>query len=120
MRDYIRYILRWAMTPFVIVLSFLYKKYQKYIRKRSIQVKYQDILDGYSYLVVKDSAIEEMAQHRASICSKCTQAKYSGTVNTIVVDNKIKEIKGLRCAVCACPISGIVRAEEKVCPLGKW
>jgi len=120
MRDYLRFLLRLVLTPFAIAASFLYKKYQKYVKKRSIQVKYQDIVDGYSYLVVQDSEVEKIAQHRASICSKCTQAKYSGTVNTIVVDNKIREIKGLRCGVCTCPISGLVRAEGKVCPLGKW
>jgi hypothetical protein len=80
----------------------------------------QNIIDGWTNLVLHDEASEELAMRRANICAKCPKAEYSTAVHTLVVDNKTKHIRGMKCGACGCPLSAKVRSKRDHCPLAKW
>ena len=119
-RKFLRYTVGWLLYPFVVIIAPLYKWYRKVRYKKQTETKYKDIVNGFSYLVVKDSAVEELARKRAESCSSCKYAKYSETANTIVVGETIHQIKGMYCDRCGCSLAGKVRGENEYCPLRKW
>jgi transcription elongation factor Elf1 len=80
----------------------------------------QNIVDGWTNLIFPDAVSEELALHRANICAKCPFAQMSSGTYTIVVDNKTKNIRGMSCGKCGCPLSAKVRAKNDSCPIGKW
>lgn len=80
----------------------------------------RDILDGWANYIIDDPVTEQMAQHRASICAKCPFAEVMSGVHTLVADNKTKQIRGMVCSKCSCPLSAKVRSSRSVCPIGKW
>lgn len=79
-----------------------------------------NIIAGWTNLVLHDAASEALAMKRANICAKCPKAQYSTAVHTIVVDNKTKHIRGMKCGECGCPLSAKVRSAGDRCPIGKW
>jgi hypothetical protein len=115
----LRYCVSTALTPFILIGFPIYKLYQFVFNKRVIKGKYKDIVEGFSYLVVEDSEVEKKAKERASVCSECRFAKYSGKMNVFVADNKTVKVRGMYCSVCTCSLSGLVRS-DKACPIGKW
>lgn len=116
----LRYTIGWFIWPFVLIIAPIYKWYQKVRYNRNTKGKIQDIVNGFSYLVVKDSEIEVLAKKRAEICGKCPQARYNKKVNTIIVGETVHKIKGMYCNQCGCSISAKVRSENDYCPLRKW
>lgn len=119
-RRIIRYAVALLLYPFVFIGASIFKLYKLITTYKSPKVKYEDIVTGFSYLVVKDSAIEKLAKTRAEICSKCPLAQYNGKLNTIIANNEVYEIKGMYCGKCKCALSGKVRVENEHCPEGKW
>ena len=119
-RKFLRYTVGWFIWPFALIIAPIYKWYRKVVLKRKTEGKIQDIVSGFSYLVVKDSEIEKLAKKRAEICGKCPHAKYSNKVNTIVVGETVHKIKGTHCELCGCSLSAKVRSEDDRCPLRKW
>lgn len=119
-KKFLRYTVGWILYPFILVAAPLYKWYRRVRYKKQTEIKYKDIVNGFSYLVVKDSAVEELARKRAESCSSCKYAKYSKTANTIVVGETIHEIKGMHCHLCGCSLAGKLRDEKQTCPIYKW
>ena len=79
-----------------------------------------NIIDGWTNLMIPNQVSENLAMVRAKICSECPHAIMDTAVHTIVVDNKTKNIRGLRCDECGCPLSAKIRSSADRCPLGKW
>lgn len=116
----LRYIVGIIMIPFVAIILPPYKLYRKLRFKQNTKGRVQDIVDGFSYLVVKDSEVEKKAIERAKICGSCPHAKYNNKINTVVVGETIHQIKGMYCDRCGCSLAGKVRGENEYCPIRKW
>lgn len=78
-----------------------------------------NIISGFANLAFPNESVEAMATKRATICSTCPAAEKVG-VYSVVVDNRTKEIQGMRCSDCGCNLSAKVRSERDYCPRGKW
>lgn len=119
-RKFLRYTVGLVMFPIVAIITPIYKWYRRVLLKKKTEGKVRDIISGFSYLVVKDSEVEQLAKKRAEICGGCRYAKYDKKVNTIVVGETIHQIKGMYCDLCGCSLAGKVRSEDDHCPLRKW
>ena len=108
------------LSPFILLAMPIHWMKRKLKRKPSSQAKLQDIVSGFSHMVVKDTAIEQMAKARAAICSTCPLAMYNGKLNTIMVGDDVHQIKGMYCDQCGCALAAKVRRENDSCPLKKW
>lgn len=76
-----------------------------------------DIVDAWEdYLLGKTS---EETKARAAICHKCPHA-VKGFFEKFMPDETLKEVQGLKCAKCNCPLSTKLRGENEKCPLYKW
>ena len=63
------------------------------------------------------SDLNQRDRDRANICKDCTKAvqkKYLDFIN-----DELKEVKGMVCGECNCPLIAKVRSEDR-CPLEKW
>jgi translation initiation factor 1 (eIF-1/SUI1) len=109
-----------VMLPFAILVVPIYKWYRKVRYQKETKGKVRDIITGFSYLLVKDTDIEVLAKKRAAACGTCKHAKYDGTMNTIIVGETVHQIKGMKCNLCGCSLSGKVRGENESCPIWKW
>lgn len=76
-----------------------------------------NILDGWKKYLSGEATEEE--KKRASICAKCPKAVI-GTYEKLMPDYSLKEIKGMKCGICDCPLSTKIRSKNEKCPLGKW
>lgn len=119
-RKLLRHTVGWLLWPFVLITAPLYVVYRKIKHNKETKIKTKDIITGFSYLVVKDTEAEKIATKRAEICGACPHAKYSKTINTIVVGETIHKIKGMYCDRCGCSLTGKIRDEEQKCPIFKW
>ncbi|MCB0515181.1 MAG: hypothetical protein KDD49_03850 [Bacteroidetes bacterium] len=81
--------------------------------------KLNDIISGWKSYLINDPIAAEIAKGRAKVCSKCDEA-IPGTYEVFLPENVAKEIKGLRCNVCSCPLSTSTRSRDYKCPLDKW
>ena len=59
--------------------------------------------------VLKGNTTEEH-KRRASTCKNCPQAKYSKYID--FVQDELKEVKGLKCTDCGCPLVAKIRSTE--------
>lgn len=59
-----------------------------------------------------------MAEARAIECAKCEHS-VKGFVASLVND-EIKDIEGLVCNLCDCPLSGLLRSPDETCKANKW
>lgn len=109
------------LYPPAVVIGWLYKHYQRIVHKKTIALKFNDIVDGFSYLIMTDPKVEEVAKSRAAICAECPFAKYIGSHKTTVVVNKKQyTYKSMKCEVCGCALAAKVRAMDDSCPITKW
>ncbi|WP_417867959.1 hypothetical protein [Xanthomarina gelatinilytica] len=60
-----------------------------------------------------------LEKERAKECEQCPEA-IVGTFERFMPDNSLKEIQGLKCNICKCPLSAKLRSKNESCPLGKW
>ena len=81
--------------------------------------KISSIIEGFKYTRINDPVREDMARYRASICATCDEIK-EGRVFGFNKDDKIKEIKGMRCGICGCGLSEKLRSKKESCPINKW
>ena len=116
----LRYTVGLVIYPFALLIAPIYKWYRRVMLKKKTEGKIKDIVNGFSYLVVKDSEVEQLAKKRAEVCGGCRYAKYNEKVNTIVVGETIHQIKGMYCDLCGCSLAGKVRSEDEYCPIRKW
>ena len=117
-----------VLLPLVIItqIQHLIQRLQG-TRKGSFQLHRKDkppivlanIISGFANLTFPNEAIEKLAHKRASICADCPAAEKVG-MYSVVVDNRTKNIQGMRCSDCGCNLSAKVRSERDYCPRGKW
>lgn len=116
----LKYTIGVILYPLAFVIAPTYKLIRKVVLRKQTQVKLHNIVQGFSYLVVKDSQVEAMAKRRAEICSECRWAKTNGNKKSIVVGDKLHDIVSYFCDLCGCSIAGKVRSENEHCPIEKW
>lgn len=63
--------------------------------------------------------VSELEKERAKVCENCPKARV-GTYEKFMPDKSLKEIQGLKCDICKCPLSTKLRSKHENCPLGKW
>ena len=63
--------------------------------------------------------VSKKEKERAAICEACPYAVI-GTYEKLMPDFSLKEVKGLKCDVCKCPLSTKIRSKDESCPLHKW
>lgn len=89
-------------------------------RKDKPDIILKNIVDGWINLAFPNKEVEVLARGRAAICAECPFAvTYSG-VYTIQVDGKPKNMRGMKCNKCGCPLSAKVRSPNDHCPIGLW
>ncbi len=81
--------------------------------------KLKNIVNGWKSYIINDSVTIDIAKKRASICADCDKP-VKGGFEILMPDFSIKEIQGLKCSVCGCPLSTATRSENYNCPLKKW
>ncbi len=84
-----------------------------------IMSKFLNILDGWKNYAFKDESVEVLAKSRAEVCSKCPFAD-RGSYQKLMPDYSMKEVQGMKCNKCGCPLSTKLRATDEKCPLKKW
>lgn len=78
--------------------------------------KLKNIIQGWSAYFKNEQ--NELARERAEICKGCEFAEV-GTYEKIIKDS-IKEVQGLKCAKCGCPLSTKLRSINETCDLKLW
>ena len=81
-------------------------------------VQITNILNGWNNYFNKDAVVEKVANQRAEFCAKCPFAVES--IFTIFVNDELKEIEGLICKRCNCPLSAKIRSIKETCPEKLW
>ena len=82
-------------------------------------IKLKAILNGWENYIFTDPAVEAKAKERAKICAGCPMAK-KGTYTQLMKVYTLKDVEGMVCGVCGCPLSTLLRQDEKKCELNKW
>jgi len=80
--------------------------------------KFRSIINGWANYIFEKPEIELMAMERAKACSKCEHASHAAILDFF--EDEVKEIKGMVCDFCDCPLSTKLRSIEEKCPLGLW
>lgn len=80
--------------------------------------KLKNIIDGWKNYVFEDKDAKKLAESRAIKCAQCSMSVHGMVAEFL--DDEVKQIKGMKCDVCDCPLSTKLRAREEVCPLGEW
>jgi hypothetical protein len=121
MRNFIRFCVKIVLYPFVLVFGWCYVQYVRIFHKTKRKLKYNDIVDGFSYLITADDRVEEIAKQRARICSGCPQAKYiNKKITTVLVNGKSHSYKAMKCDQCGCALAAKLRSLNDYCPIGLW
>lgn len=76
-----------------------------------------NIIQGWKNYLKKTD--DNQTRERANICKNCPNAVI-GTVIKLLPEYKLKEIQGLKCNHCGCPLSAKLRSKKEKCPIGKW
>lgn len=79
--------------------------------------KLKNIINGWSNYMVEDPVVEAVALQRAKICSKCP---FAVEMSIKLKEKNLKNIKGMKCNRCGCPLSAKTRSLNDNCPIGKW
>jgi len=76
------------------------------------------IMQGWKNYTFPNKQVEESAKIKAEICAKCTHAVNS-VWDEILPDTTLQEVKGMKCELCDCPLSTLLRSEKK-CEDGRF
>ncbi len=76
------------------------------------------IIQGWKNYAFKNEGTEKAAQKKAEICAGCDEAKMS-VWDDVLPDTTLVEVKGMKCSVCDCPLSTLLRSDKR-CELGKF
>ena len=82
-------------------------------------IKLKAILKGWDNYLFPDPETEKKAKERAQICAQCPHA-VKGSYQQFMPDYTLKEVEGMKCDVCGCPLSTLLRQDDKKCELNKW
>lgn len=80
--------------------------------------KMQKIVDGFKNTIFETPEVEKLASERAVHCSECKHA-IEGRFE-VIEEKRIKELKGMICDLCLCPLTTKLRSTEEECPKKKW
>lgn len=78
----------------------------------------RNIISGWKSYASHDSVGLATAEKRAKICSECPEIEHGIIIQ--VLPDEIKEIQGMKCGECGCPLSAKTRSKNEQCPKGKW
>ena len=77
-----------------------------------------NIIEGWDLYIRGE--VPEFTLARKEICIKCPFA-VMGTYEKWMPEKKeLKEIQGLKCGKCKCPLSTKLRSENEKCPINNW
>jgi len=76
------------------------------------------IMQGWKNYTFTNKQVEESAKIKAEICAKCTHAVNS-VWDEILPDATLQEVKGMKCELCDCPLSTLLRSDKK-CEDGRF
>lgn len=62
----------------------------------------------------------DFVKERAKICAGCRHAVLGVFEKWLPETKELKQIQGLKCDVCHCPLSAKLRSEDDHCELKKW
>ena len=68
----------------------------------------QDIVDGWTALIIKEPVTEELASKRSAICVGCEHM------------NTLPGGFYLHCGKCGCYLPAKIRSKNSKCPIDKW
>lgn len=60
---------------------------------------------------------EPIPKHKIEACENCPNKKHGKLL--MFIEDDFKEIEGFYCGICKCPLSGLLRSDEK-CKIGKF
>jgi len=80
-------------------------------------LNFKNITEGWKHYFSGATTAEE--KRRAAICEVCPAAMI-GSYEKLMPDYSLKEIKGLKCGECGCPLSTKIRSKNEQCDLKKW
>lgn len=82
-------------------------------------IKLKAILKGWDNYLFPNTETEKKAKERAQICAQCPHA-VKGTYQQFMPDYTLQEVEGMKCDICGCPLSTLLRQDDKKCELNKW
>lgn len=80
-------------------------------------MKINNIIQGWKTYLKGETS--EEAIKRSKACRECPEAVF-GSYEVFMTDKTLKEVSGLKCNVCKCPLSTKLRSKNEKCPLNKW
>ena len=75
-------------------------------------------MQGWKNYTFPNKKVEESAKKKAKICAKCLHAVNS-VWDEILPDATLQEVKGMKCELCDCPLSTLLRSDKK-CEDGRF
>ena len=78
----------------------------------------KNIVDGWANYTWESKEVRRLAEARAMKCAECPMANWGMIAQFL--DDEVKQIQGLKCSVCDCPLSTKLRAKSEVCPMNQW
>ena len=81
--------------------------------------KLKAIYTGWKNYTFPNEEIENLAKERAETCSACEHC-VKGSYQKLMPDYSLKEIQGMKCGECGCPLSTKLRQTTENCPIEKW
>ena len=79
--------------------------------------QFSNIIEGWKRYF--DGDVNDTERKRAEICKECQHATV-GTYEKLLKDFQLKEVQGLKCGHCNCPLSTKIRSPKDKCPINKW
>ena len=120
----LKFVVFFCLIPGTLPIAFcvwIWKKILsvRFTRKDKPDIVLQNIVDGFANLIGNDPEVEKVAIERAKVCAACPFAEKFG-LYSVVIDNRTKQIQGMKCSRCGCNLSGKVRTMHDICPENKW
>jgi hypothetical protein len=78
---------------------------------------FEAIWKGWKAYLTNENSPETI--RRAKICQICPNA-VDGTYEKLMPDYTLKKLQGKKCNQCGCPLSTLLRQDDKKCELKKW
>lgn len=76
-------------------------------------------MNGWKNYIFDDDDVFQLALGRAEDCAKCIYAR-NKAYQILTEKKELKDIEGMVCSKCSCPLSTKLRSKTETCPLNKW
>lgn len=80
--------------------------------------KLNNIVRGWANYLWESNDIKILAEKRALECACCPSALYGKVLDFLPDD--VKEIEGMYCDLCTCPLSSLLRSPDSKCKANRW